>query len=484
MTKTIEFFSKHKVFLITLFFIAIINLVLLYNDVVVTTIAIFSILGLALLLSLLINKEIFYNITIFFIPLSFIMEQRSGPAISFPSEMFAVILFLYLFFEFFSKGKLEFTILKHPITILILVDFLWMVLTSLASTMPIVSLKRTAIKLLYLTIYYFYSISVFKNTENIKKVYVLYSLGLIFPIISSFVFHAKYNFSIAAAYKMTQPFYNDHTIYGACLTFLIPIIIYFISESKKSMKFIWILLFLIFVVATFLSYSRASWVSLILILFLYFATYFKINMRSIMLILVATSMVGFLSFNVIKEKFKTNKSVSNKDISQHIESVGNVNSDASNTERLNRWYCAWRMFLDKPFAGFGPGTYQFKYGPYQIKELTTRISTYKGDKGNAHSDYLGYLCETGLPGLLIYLSLIYATMQLGLKNAYNQASKHRKLSMALFLALTSFFIEGFFNSFIDIDKTMMLALCGMAALVAIDLNENKSSDLSIKDSVI
>jgi len=363
--------------------------------------------------------------------------------------------------------------LKHPITVIILIDFLWMIITSCVSTMPLVSFKRTAIKLLYVSIYYFYSIAVFKKIENIKKIYVLYILGLIFPIISSVVFHSKYNFSIGAAYRMTQPFYNDHTIYGACLAFLIPFIILFISESKKGSKLFWIILVIVFFVATFLSYSRASWVSLILIFLLYLATHFKVKMKFIVLIIVSTSLLGYLSYNTLKDKFKSNKSVSNKDVSQHIESMGNVNTDASNTERLNRWYCAWQMFLNKPLFGFGPGTYQFKYGRFQIKELVTRISTYKGDRGNAHSDYLGYLCETGLIGLLIYISLVYSTMKLGLQNIYYQNKKNKNLSIALLLGLTTFFIEGLFNSFIDIDKTMMLVFCAMAGLVAIDLNNKK-----------
>ena len=272
---------------------------------------------------------------------------------------------------------------------------------------------------------------------------------------------------------MTLPFYNDHTIYGACLAFLLPFILLFIIENKKTAKFFWILIITVFIVATFLSYSRASWLSLVFIFLLYLAIHFKIKMQFIIIVLVSISLAGFFSYNTIKTKFQNNKSVSNKDVGQHLESMGNIKSDASNAERLNRWYCAWQMFLDKPLFGFGPGTYQFNYGPYQIKELVTRISTYKGDKGNAHSDYLGYLCETGLIGLLIYLSLIYSTMKLGLKNIYNKDNHYKNLSMVLLLSLTTFFIHGFFNSFIDIDKTMMLVLCAMAGLVAIDLKNKE-----------
>jgi len=51
-----------------------------------------------------------------------------------------------------------------------------------------------------------------------------------------------------------------------------------------------------------------------------------------------------------------------------------------------------------PVFGFGPGTYQFEYGPYQHSTEKTLISTNFGDRGNAHSEYIGPLAEEGLPG--------------------------------------------------------------------------------------
>ncbi len=473
MDKVITYIQKNLTFSIILLLVVVINLALLTGNSMIIGVTFYGILGIALLLSLIINKEIFFGITIFFIPLSFILEQSAGPSISFPSELLAGVLLLFLAFNFIVNGKFEIAIWKHPITILILLDFFWMIITSIVSSLPLVSFKRTLIKLLYISIYYFYSISVFKKIENLSKVYVLYILGLIYPIISSFVFHNKYNFSIGAAYKMTLPFYNDHTIYGACLAFLLPFILLFIVENKKIAKSFWIFIITLFIVATFLSYSRASWLSLVLIFLLYLAIHFKIKMQFVVIVLVSISLVGYFSYNSIKTKFQNNKSVSNKDVGQHLESMGNIKSDASNAERLNRWYCAWQMFLDKPVFGFGPGTYQFNYGPYQIKELVTRISTFNGYKGNAHSDYLGYLCETGLIGLIIYLILIYYTIKLGFKHVYSKSNQYKKLSMVLLLSLTTFFIHGFLNSFIDIDKTMMLVLCAMAGLVAIDLKNKE-----------
>jgi putative inorganic carbon (hco3(-)) transporter len=82
-------------------------------------------------------------------------------------------------------------------------------------------------------------------------------------------------------------------------------------------------------------------------------------------------------------------------------------------ERLNRYRCALRMAQDRPLWGFGPGTFQFVYHPYQRREEMTRISAERdigkrsldtyGRGGGAHSEYFAALAEMGLPGLLLFL---------------------------------------------------------------------------------
>ena len=67
----------------------------------------------------------------------------------------------------------------------------------------------------------------------------------------------------------------------------------------------------------------------------------------------------------IIQKLEKNKQDSSGDFAEHVESMSNVASDASNLERLlNRWSCAMRMFKERPVFGWGPGTYMFQYAPF------------------------------------------------------------------------------------------------------------------------
>jgi O-antigen ligase len=132
------------------------------------------------------------------------------------------------------------------------------------------------------------------------------------------------------------------------------------------------------------------------------------------------------------------------------------------------------MFNEKPLTGFGPGTYQFEYQAFQNVYEKTRISTTHGDRGNAHSEYLTYLSETGILGFLNYLLLTGFILGLGLKLIYrNPSGPERYLAMAALLGLATFMVHGLFNMFIDQDKIAILVFGSLAVLVSLDVYGGK-----------
>ena len=133
---------------------------------------------------------------------------------------------------------------------------------------------------------------------------------------------------------------------------------------------------------------------------------FRVRLWIIGLMLVSVG-VGYFAFEEqIMMKLEQNRQDSSDDLAEHVNSISNVATDASNLERINRWSAALRMFEEKPLMGFGPGTYKFKYAPYQHSSQLTIISTNFGNLGNAHSEYFGPLAEMGVFGLLTLLAII------------------------------------------------------------------------------
>jgi O-antigen ligase len=169
-----------------------------------------------------------------------------------------------------------------------------------------------------------------------------------------------------------------------------------------------------------------------------------------------------------------NNTESSANLAEHVSSMSNISSDASNLERLNRWSCALRMFADKPVFGYGPGTYMFQYAPYQLTGDRTIISTNSANGGNAHSEYLGPMAESGLFGPISVLMLIFVVVYSGIHTYSRTNDKRLKtLVMGALLGLMTYYIHGIMNNFLDTDKLSVPFWGFTAIIVAIDIQSRK-----------
>jgi O-antigen ligase len=128
------------------------------------------------------------------------------------------------------------------------------------------------------------------------------------------------------------------------------------------------------------------------------------------------------------------------------------------------------MFRERPLVGFGPGTYAFEYARFQDPENLTIISTNFGTLGNAHSEYLGPLSETGLPGMLIVFAMVGIMFYLGIDLYQRWPSEDREVRtiiMACIIALCSYFIHAFLNNYLDTDKAAVPVWSICAIFVAL-----------------
>jgi len=424
---------------------------------------------------LLTKADWFYLLLIALIPISIESSFVGGSKLNLPSEPMIVILLAVLFLfhkKYWSALK---RIAFHPISILLMVDLFVQLLTSLTSTHLDVSLKRFILKFLFIAFFYVV-VHLFERPKSLTIIFIAYTIGLIPVMFLTIKNHSKYNFDPRVVFDICAPYFNDHTVYGACLAFVIPMIfLLFLNwkqiEIAKEWRFAFGLLFAFLLASEMMALSRAAILSLIFVglfaVLLHFRIQFKVLMSLFFVIIVAV----IASWNTIYKTIETNESVSNDgEIVNHFSSISNVRSDASNLERINRWICAVRMFQEKPLLGFGPGTYQFEYNNYQTIENKTYISTNLGDRGNAHSEYLTYLSENGILGFLLFFALVIAVVYYGMLNHYSLDNGIlRTLNLGVLLGLLTFFFHGIFNMFIDQVKMAALVYSSIGIIVWIHL---------------
>ena len=387
--------------------------------------------------------------------------------IDLPTEpLFVTIMFIFVL-KLLLERQYDSRIIRHPLSIMIFIYLTWHLVTVCTSTLPLVSLKCWVASLWFILPFFFLGILLFKDTRNIYRFCFLYMIPFAALIIFTLVKHSAYNFDQHIGNGIMNPFFNDHTSYGAAIAMFIPFLIGFAlnKEIKALWRIVSVVLLVIFTTGLIFSYTRAAWISLVGALGMYLILKLKINNKIIFAILI----VGIGGYALFQDKIlmdlERNKVESSTDFTKHIKSISNITSDASNLERINRWNCAIRMFKEKPIFGWGPGTYQFNYAPFQHSDEKTIISTNAGDGGNAHSEYLGSLAESGLLGLVNY-ALICIIIYITGTRTYHKL-KDRKLKMVVAAALcglVTYFIHGALNNFLDIDK-IAVPFWGFAAMI-------------------
>lgn len=448
---------------------------------------------LAFLLPILIIIAILYvfNLDIILLIITFVTplainfhDFDMDIGMSIPSEpmMFGVLLLFVL--KFFYNNQFDKKVLYHRISIAISIYLIWILITSITSELPIVSFKFLVSKLWFIIPFYFLGTQLFRNYRNIKRFIWFYILPLIIVIGYTIYNHAGYGFDEKSGHFVMTPFYNDHTAYGAAIVMFIPITLGFVFNNKynKTKRMLSFFVLTILIVALILSYCRAAWLSLLFALMVFLFIKFKVKFKWILLSFISIISLFFAFQWQILDLLEKNKQDSSANFIEHIQSISNISSDASNLERINRWQSALRMYHDRPFFGWGPGTYQFLYAPYQRSKEKTIISTNAGDMGNAHSEYIGPLAETGFIGMLTVFGILISVVYSGLMVYKKTNDKEAKiLVLSSILGLLTYYFHGIMNNFLDTDKASVPFWGFIAIIVAIDIYHNKTPEISARE---
>lgn len=469
-------YSKYIVALIVLLFIAA-NTYLISDEKYWVMFIPFAV---AIIAMAILRVDLLLTLVAFLTPLSTSLQELGmynpiGVEMSLPTEPLLFGLMIIAWIKMFSDKVLFKGLYKHPISIVIIVYLLWLLLTSFSSSMPLVSVKLLVTRLWFISSFYVLAFAWFQEKENVHKFVKAYLLGLSLVAVYTIVQHAFRGFEHEAAHWVMSPFFKDHTSYGMALALILPFAFYLRKWSPSGGgKVFYTAILLLIITATILSYTRAAWLSLVAALGVYIIM--KLRVKFSLLSTIAVFLIGFLYLfqTDILMALEKNSQDSSDNFTEHISSMSNVSTDASNLERINRWKSAIRLFEERPHVGWGSGTYQFNYAPYQNYYEKTIISTNAGNMGNAHSEYLSALAETGWPGLLILLVMVGLIFTKAIVLYHKLEDKQEQwILMACILGLVTYFTHAFLNNFLDMDKASVPLWAFVAIIVVLDLKRNK-----------
>lgn len=412
----------------------------------------------------------------FITPLSVLIDvEQLGISFTLPTEPLLLGMMLLFYLKLLIERRYDVRALYHPISLTICFYLLWMVFTTISSSMPLTSFKFFLSNLWFITCFYFIALQLFKKRENMQLWLWLYLVPLIFVILWSIYNHSTYGFTKQASYWASEPFVMNHGIYGAMIAFFFPMIVVYmfnlkVFTNRPLTSFLILVLLVIFTAGIILSYTRAAWLGVAAALGFYVWLRLKLRFWTLLTTLGAIALLFFSFQTQITMALMENKTDSADDLGQHVKSISNVRTDASNLERLNRWASGWRMLEERPWLGWGPGTYMFQYAPFQKPNEKTIISTNAADVGGIHSEYLNPLVEMGIPGFVLFILIIGFALQRAMWLYYHLQDPYIKNTLLIvMLGLATYLTHGVLNDYLDIDKTALLYWSFLAMITAIDV---------------
>lgn len=415
-------------------------------------------------------------------PLSINLEELDlgGIGIALPTEPIMVgLMFLFLLKVCLHKGVVDMAVMRHPITTIILLQLGWMLVCIVPSSMPVVSIKYFTARLWFVCVFFFLGTRFFADTRNMVRFAHAFLAGLVIAVGYTLVTHAQYDFAHDPAHWVMWPFFKDHTGYGAVIAFMLPFAVALIGLPGRGRTHQGLMVFvlIVLVLGLIFSYTRAAWVSLIGAAGLFLFMRLRIPSWVLALLLIVGGTVYWANADQITIALERNREESSDDLGEHVQSISNISSDASNLERINRWNSAMRMWQERPVFGWGPGTYMFQYAPFQASEDRTIISTNFGVQGNAHSEYLGPLSEQGIMGMLLMAALVVVTTARALRLYHRMPTGvDRRIMSGAFLGLATYYLHGALNNFLDTDKASVPFWAFTAMVVLFDLKYDGGPD--------
>lgn len=136
------------------------------------------------------------------------------------------------------------------------------------------------------------------------------------------------------------------------------------------------------------------------------------------------------------------------------------------------WQGAIRVWQRYPI--FGSGVETFAYSYYLDRPVAHNlVSEWDFLYNKAHNELLNLLANSGLVGLLSYLSLIIAVFYLGIKSLFH--AQHRDETLALLAGILAVFVSNFFGFSTVVSN---LLLFGFFAMIILQINLEEKENLA------
>jgi len=299
---------------------------------------------------------------------------------------------------------------------------------------------------------------------------------LIWAIVASLSFFGvkggAFVMATAGSYRVWGPpdtFIEGNNELALALLMIIPLMWHLRQQAKniwlRRIMVVFILLTLFSIIS---SYSRGAFLAAGAVLLMFWLKSSKKFVIGISLVVVVSAVLAFMPGQYF----------------DRMNTIQNYEEDGSALGRINAWYFAFNLAMDRPLTGGGFGTF--------TKDLFITYAPDPFDHHDAHSIYFEVLGEQGFIGLAIFLALWFFTFRLCSK-IIKQTKNSEELEWANSLAkmvqvgVVAYIVGGAFLglAYFDLPYHLMIiaVLCHMFVQKELDEASNKDTGKSAGDEL-
>jgi len=438
--------------------------------------------GLLVVLFLTQHPKYLFYLLIISIPWSFEFSFTATLATDLPDEPLMLLASLCVII-FLVHGRRAIQIKSiHILSMIIILQFLWVCLTVITSTDYILSIKYLLAKSWYLLAFFVLPLILFQDIDFFKKCVLLFLCSMLVVTNIVLIKQGGNNWSFEKVNDSVRPFFRNHVNYSSLLIFMVPLLIAVIRLSVfKKVKWILYVVLAGVLFAIYFSYARGAWLALVAGLMAYWLLYKRFLVFGFIFFVVLI-VIGVLwvksDDRFIKFSNDYKSTIYHTNFEEHIVATYQL-KDLSNAERIYRWIAGVRMVKDKWETGFGPSTFYSQYKSYTLPAFKTYVSN-NPEKSTVHNYFLLILIEQGIIGCLLFIILITALFYYAQKIYFRTNEKFWKVVSATIASiLVMQCVINFLSDMIETDKVGSVFYLCLAVLIIADIKTRREkSDLS------
>ena len=414
------------------------------------------------------------------IPLSTEVYLPMGLGTDFPTEQFMWVLTgIGALLFIFNWNKIAGLYVTHPISIVVLLMLSWVFISAIFSEQVIQSFKYFLARFWYVVALFCMTLFFIRSKTHINELFKYFFTGLLFTVLVIVIRHGLEGFTYESANFVLWPFYRNHVNYACLLAISLPYFYWYSRTRKTSRKRLTLLVIFIFLlVALYFTYTRAAILASLICPVFYVLVRKRLVMpASILALIMAISFSVFMirKYGYLAYAPNYAATIQHQEFDDVLSATYRL-EDLSTMERFYRWIAGYRMIKEKPILGFGPANFYTFYKSYTITSFTTYVSDNK-DRSGIHNYYLMLLVEQGIPGLLIFLALIFLALYHGQRLYHSFTDPFEKtLILAALGSIAITLIISVMNDMLETDKVGTLFLFSLALLVRGSVLQSQKSN--------